>query len=546
MGVCKNLWNMFKHPSSEVTAWLKVTSARGPLTVVASLYTATALTFLAEQLDTDCDERINIGFLTLNLSSILSAASFVENITNAILSPIWGSVADSTSHRKGLAIFSASTWVGCVFLGALIMLYAYIEESSLALLWFFFITFLITAIFYELALLLLFAYLPEVVKNEEELVLVTAKQYAIVNGLQLVGAFILVAIAFVIGDEFFDNDLPFSIMAHLFVVVVFLILAIPGFRGLPSREKQKKTILNDQGEEVELKATKNSFGELIATLKEVKNKYPQIGIYLLSWMFYFAGVAAVVVLQVVFVQDEFDYDTTDVAVLGAVVLIFSVVGNLWSRRLSKTYSNKTLLLGSVIMFMCLAFAAPFLMVGQERDEVEIENETSDVGCIESTVLEREATFLGVIFSFVFSVMGGLGIGIVYPMSTAIYAVIIPGGKEASYFGLKTFGAKVISWAPPLVFTFINEATDDVKVAFLSLGFWFLASIPFLLMLDVDKGMKDIEHTLDMRRGAGGKRRNSVAIALNEVKTPLQPVVDDLIVVEDTEKRQEEMEKKHSI
>lgn len=534
LGCLRRSWNCLKYDNREITGWIKTGMSRAPVTIVAAIFTASGLLFLAESLDTDCDNTVDLGLFSLRISSVLSAAQTMEVVINIFMAPVFGALADASSNRKLLLIAANVIWAVCMVIAGVVVLF----EASLAILWLFIIVDVALAVFYELALLLLFAYLPEIANSEELLTKVSARQYAIVNASQLLIAGIMVVVVALIPEDLFENDQPIVAIAHGFAILWFLYFFIPGVSALPSRNKRVESVV--EGEAV--KKNENPLKKIYATCKEIYIKYPQVGWFLGAWVFYFAGIISVTVLQVAYITEEFDFETSDVTFVGGILLFTSVIGAASAEILSKCFRLKTLLLGCISLAGVATLVAPFVLQGEEREVPlnETDGSANPGGCVIEIVKERQPSELASIMIYVMSAVIGVTIGFVYPLNVAIYALIIPGGDEATYFGLKTFGAKIMAWAPPLLFTIINESTENLQFAFGSLSIWFIISLPFICMMDVDKGMADVAHTLHKRAGGlrgsivdPGKRKSIKEVMEDETKvveaaSPLHQSLVDLV------------------
>lgn len=99
------------------------------------------------------------------------------------------------------------------------------------------------------------------------------------------------------------------------------------------------------------------------------------------------------------------------------------------------------------------------------------------------------------------VMGGL-VGICLAntetLMKSLFVELMPGGKEAEYFGVRSFAMKFVQWLPPLIFMSVQELTArETGEADLDLGMVCAAvplvfiSLIILLTIDMDKGRRAI-------------------------------------------------------
>ena len=89
---------------------------------------------------------------------------------------------------------------------------------------------------------------------------------------------------------------------------------------------------------------------------------------------------------------------------------------------------------------------------------------------------------------------GIAIGIVLGGSQALarslWSQLVPVGQEATYFGLYEVANEGTSWAAPLLFTIVVNATGSFRQAILSLLVLFIAGGVLLALTDLDAGLRE--------------------------------------------------------
>ena len=100
---------------------------------------------------------------------------------------------------------------------------------------------------------------------------------------------------------------------------------------------------------------------------------------------------------------------------------------------------------------------------------------------------REQWMLTHVFAAVF----GLSYGWKYPNDMAIYATIIPRGRESEMMGIKALSDGALVWAPCLIFTLMNEQHWGMQYSLAALAFWFVASL--IISLLMKKYEQIVEH-----------------------------------------------------
>jgi hypothetical protein len=178
------------------------------------------------------------------------------------------------------------------------------------------------------------------------------------------------------------------------------------------------------------------------------------------------------------------------------------------------------LLCAQIVFGLSFIAAPILMAAEAQPLPQGENgqTLTQFGLCDSAVTTGKVETIQVAPGYVFFVtafftaLWGIGIGIFYPIGNVFYARLVPGGRESSFFGIKVTYSKILVWAPPLVFTAINEYENGayLRWAILVLVPFFFVSAVILAFVDVEKGEKQVESTIHLRRGEGYQNAGELA------------------------------------
>ena len=95
---------------------------------------------------------------------------------------------------------------------------------------------------------------------------------------------------------------------------------------------------------------------------------------------------------------------------------------------------------------------------------------------------------------------GLASGMWLASGQAFFASLCPGGKEATFTGCYMFANKVLDWSPPLVFSVVNQSTNNLILSYYCATLIFvLASVILCYTIDMEKGKKEIKDTLKDRR-----------------------------------------------
>jgi UMF1 family MFS transporter len=70
--------------------------------------------------------------------------------------------------------------------------------------------------------------------------------------------------------------------------------------------------------------------------------------------------------------------------------------------------------------------------------------------------------------------------------------MIPNGKEAEYYSFYEISERGTSWIGPLVFGLANQMFGNLRIAILSLIFFFIAGLIVLPFVNVKKAVDDVK------------------------------------------------------
>lgn len=491
------------HDKPEAVGYVAASGGRGPGVIFDALFSVVAFNAFAASL-ADCDGRV----LGIEVSSVVSTLATVEGVISPIISPFLGGIADTTPHRKPLLGFVfaivASTLVlqGIFFLSedteridpssdsgeplARPLLYSDGALIGLA------IVVLINVVTYELAALLTVSYSPELTKDETEQMGFIADSYAANNGSQLFFLVIVIGISLVAGLNSFEQGAVGAFVCAAYSSALFYW----GFFKLGSRR------------EIDPELNKSCCGTrqlFNAFLHMVKN-YPECLKYLISWGFSAAAVTSSVALATTYFQLYLGYSGTNVSILLGIALLCSVPGSILSRVWHKKFGIpvKKLYIAVNVLYAATFLLAPVTLVSER---ITPGNATLSIfGRCENVTANAAVGFSApdqvFYFALLFVFFNGILLGHIYPLNTQFYALLIPGGEENTYYGMKVTTSKVLTWLPPLVFTVVSEVYNgDLRFALLANGFMFLAGAVVAFFIDVEKGRAEIKDTLQFRQGA---------------------------------------------
>lgn len=492
----------------EGRGFVYVCASRGTTTIYVSLFASVALNAFALSVS-NCDGEIFDG--AIKASSLVSSLGVVEGVLNAILSPFLGSIADLTPHRKPGIGLTITLFLVLNVVQALLFLSEdsdkldpdddtgteYLRrplwQSDVALM-ILCIIIIIQVVSYEIAALLTQSYSSELSRDDLEVTRFVGLGYTMLNSMQLFLAVVVTAISFAADLGSLQQGTVGGFIAFAIALTWFL----PGYRMLGSRTTVNK----------EFDRTCCGLKHVWTTVKEIFTQYTQLALFLVSWVLGSAAVSSIAVLSTSYLQFHLGYDGTLTSAILALALLFSVPGSLIAHYLTRWYSLKAIYIMVLIIYGISFIVGPALLVAESVPVNDVNStitktqygfcDTVILGDSDETQQETESYILYVLI--VITIIWGLGLGSLYVISNSLFAALIPGGKESSYFGIKVLFAKLLTWLPSLLFTTINEKFDNLRWAIVPLGPLFLLAAVVAFFIDFDKGKADIHDTLHRRRG----------------------------------------------
>ncbi len=373
----------------------------------------------------------NVRFLGMDFSdtSLLAFCITTVYIILALLSPILSGIADYGGQKKGfLKIFTTFGALACISLWAF---------QGMETLWVGVFCFIIATIGAAGGLVFYNAFLPEIV-TEEKYDSVSARGFAF----GYIGSVILLIINLLMIQKYemfgFSDAGSATRIAFISVGIWWLGFAQITIRNLPS-SGEEKPILSIIGKGIE--AVKKVFQNL-KTQANLKN-------FLLSFLFFNAGVQTVIYMATVFADKELHFETADLILLVLVIQIIGAVGAYFFAWLSKRYNNKKALIVTLTIWALVCVAASFV---------------------------EDKTQFYILGMFVGLVLGGA-----QSLSRASYAKLIPTDTPdtTSYFSFYDVVEKCSIVIGSFSFGVIENITGSMRLSALTLGIFFILGIALL-------------------------------------------------------------------
>jgi len=406
--------------------------------------------------------------------SAWSLSIAIAGVVIALLSPILGSIADSSGPRKPWIMMFAVIKISCL----LILSFA---APGSSLVWVLGI-FIIATAAAEFSIVFNDSMMTHVVPEKE-----IGRVSNIAFGLGYLGGMIvlIIVIAFMSTAPGSDKTIigldpilgldgekgeaaratgPFGAMFYLvFVLPMFIFTADRAVRSVK---------LN--------KAIKSGLANLKDTIGEARQRSGLFR-FLIARMLYQDGVTALLTLGAVFAASMFAWETTELGVFGIILNIVAIPSCFIAARLDTMFGSRTIIMVSIIM---LAVAtAGIISTGQNFTLFGLINfEATSTDGMFST--PAEMTYIG------FGLLIGAAFGPIQASSRAYLAASVLPEETGRYFGLYALVGRATSFVAPAAVAAITFATDSQRSGMAIIILFFVAG--FIIMLTAPKPAQNKE------------------------------------------------------
>jgi UMF1 family MFS transporter len=214
--------------------------------------------------------------------------------------------------------------------------------------------------------------------------------------------------------------------------------------------------------------TSIGFKQLKHTLGELKH-FPETMRYLLAYFLYNDGIQTVIAVSATFaaapiLRGGLGIDTGTLTVVILMIQFMAFFGALFWGKLAGWIGAKESIIVSLVIWAAVVIYAYGGLQGETR----------------------VAQFF-VLGAFIALVMGGS-----QAISRSLFAQIIPIGKEAEFYSFYEVSERGTSWIGPLLFGLMNQMFGNLRLAILSLIFFFVMGLLILPFVNVKKAVEDVK------------------------------------------------------
>lgn len=362
--------------------------------------------------------------------------------------PILGAIADYSHLRKRMMQIFAT-------IGALATILMFLVTGGLW--WLGGVLFIVANLAFGAAMVFYNSYLPDIASEDER---DRVSSYGWAMGYMGGGILLALNLAFFTFSE--DLGVPGDLAVRINLAsagIWWLGFSFLTWNRLRSRRAARQLPAGDTYITI-------GFKQLRKTFSEVKH-FPETLKFLLAYFLYNDGIQTVIAVASTFAAAPLIQGglALEQATLISVILMIQFVaffGALFWGRLAGWIGAKQSVVVSLVIWAGVVIYA--------------------YGGLKGPTATAQFFILGI---FIALVMGGS-----QAISRSLFAQMIPNGKEAEFFSFYEISERGTSWIGPLVFGLANQMFGNLRIAILSLIFFFVMGLILLPFVNVNKAITD--------------------------------------------------------
>ena len=412
-------------------------------TTIAGVLFAPYLIAVAEDAAGGADGRLSVLGLSIAPGALPSFTITFSTILSALLLPLVGAVADRTARKKDM--LAGFAWAGAL---ASAMLFFTVDGRWQVGV----VAFLVANLCFGSAIVVSDAILCRI-SDPEERDRVSSRGWA----LGYAGGGLVLAINFAVVTLHEQIGISEGLAVRLSMLMASVWWA--GFTFVPWLRLRHHPPLH--AEQVEGGVVARSFGQLAATLRDIRN-YPVALTFLVAYLFFNDGIQTVIASASTFGVEELGFSTGTVLATYLLVQFVAVGGALLFGRAAVAYGAKRVILVGLLGWMVIVTSAWFLPAGE----------------------------LGPFLALGAAI--GIVLGGTQALARSYFSRLIPRGREAEYFSFYHAMERGTSWFGTLTFGLVFQLTGSYRPAVFALIAFFVIGGLLLLRVDTARGEADAQ------------------------------------------------------
>jgi UMF1 family MFS transporter len=362
--------------------------------------------------------------------------------------PVLGAIADYSHLRKRMMQIFAT-------IGAAATILMFLVTGDLW--WLGGLLFIVANLSFGAAIVFYNAYLPDIASEEER---DRVSSYGWAMGYLGGGVLLALNLAFFIFSEDIGVSSSLAVRINLASAGVWWLgFSFLTWARLRSRRAARSLPAGETYASI-------GFKQLRKTFSEVKH-FPETLKFLLAYFLYNDGIQTVIAVAATFaaaplVQGGLEIGQTTLTAVILMIQFVAFFGALFWGKLAGWIGAKQSVIVSLVIWSGVVIYAYGGLQGEGR-----------------------VTEFFILGGFIAMVMGGS-----QAISRSLFAQMIPKGKEAEFFSFYEVSERGTSWIGPLIFGLANQWFGSLRIAILSLIFFFVMGLILLPIVNVKKAIED--------------------------------------------------------
>jgi UMF1 family MFS transporter len=362
----------------------------------------------------------------------------ISVILQVILLPILGAVADYTPFKKRLLLAFGYT-------GAMATILLFLVQGNLILLGG--LLFIVANLSFGAAIVFYNAFLPDIASPDQR-DSVSSRGFAF----GYVGGGLLLLLNLVLFTLMTDSSLAvrLSLSSAGLWWLAFTILY-----------PQQRLVQRPPGSQMPPGSNyvTHSVKEFVASLREMRQKYPRTLQYLIGYLIYNDGIQTVNTVATIFAASELGIPPGSLVQVILMIQFVAAIGAVLFNQLAQRIGAKrTLIINLTIWSGLLVYAYALLYT------------------------QFQFWILGFVLAMV--------LGSSQALSRSLFSQMIPTRRESAYFGLYEISERGTSWVGPVVFGAAVQITGSARVAMLPIIAFFVIGMVILGLTDVRRAIAE--------------------------------------------------------
>ncbi|KAK9325687.1 autophagy-related protein 22-like protein [Lipomyces orientalis] len=206
------------------------------------------------------------------------------------------------------------------------------------------------------------------------------------------------------------------------------------------------------------------------TAKEVR-KLRDVVLYLTGWFILSDSATTINATSILFARTELHMGPAALAIVGIITMMFGVVGAIVFSRYVQKYLNIPPNMVIVLIVGLTTLIPAYGLFGFVTDKIGLHHPWE---------------------IYVLAAIYGLSLGGMGSVCRSVFSMLIPPGKESTFFSLYAVTDKGSSIIGPTITAMITDRTHNIRYTFYFLFILLVMSMPIFYCLDVERGKRDAQ------------------------------------------------------